>query len=250
MALDQQGAENLFNHVLELWVNPELEKRIKEGLIDDKFRLHIVQVVTVPDKKPIIRFNDEARGKYVARLKPGVLKKDGEEVYTKDLESIYEVLLPSEEQDYGHLTMMQMGEGNWSISFDFRMNKTIAQNKYNAGLQFLDTSKLCKEKGSFSVAIDTLFSALELFVTSQLIVTSEQKYAMKQNHHWTRSKYFDFISLGNDKPEFRKLYTDLYNLRDKARYQNKAIDELTKRKYDECLATVEDIRERVRLRVF
>lgn len=68
--------------------------------------------------------------------------------------------------------------------------------------------------------IDTLFSAVELLATSQLLCISESKYVKKQSHTRTNMKYDSFIRIGNATSEFAKVLNKIWSLTDPARYCN------------------------------
>src|SRR5688572_28006200 len=68
--------------------------------------------------------------------------------------------------------------------------------------------------------IDTLFSAVELLATSQLLCISESKYVKKQSHPRTNVKYNSFIRIGNATSEFAKVLNKIWSLTDPARYCN------------------------------
>jgi hypothetical protein len=55
-------ADNLFDQVLSIWVNPEIEKRKQAGVINDKFVFWAAQVIMDPSGPEQIRLNEEARG--------------------------------------------------------------------------------------------------------------------------------------------------------------------------------------------
>jgi hypothetical protein len=37
LMLDEEGSENAFNQIIDLWIIPEIESRKERGIIDDKF---------------------------------------------------------------------------------------------------------------------------------------------------------------------------------------------------------------------
>ncbi|MDE1765247.1 MAG: hypothetical protein KGI27_03115 [Thaumarchaeota archaeon] len=36
MSLDEEGTKNFLNSIMSIWISPEIEKRRKEGKIDDR----------------------------------------------------------------------------------------------------------------------------------------------------------------------------------------------------------------------
>jgi hypothetical protein len=61
----------------------------------------------------------------------------------------------------------------WKIVFDLRNNKRKAKQLFDTAEEFLNFAKRALEDGSLRVFSDNLFSAAELFITSQLFVMSE-----------------------------------------------------------------------------
>jgi hypothetical protein len=47
--LDQEAGNTLFKHVLEIRVNPEIESRIRNGMISEQFQLYAAQIVSYTD---------------------------------------------------------------------------------------------------------------------------------------------------------------------------------------------------------
>ena len=87
----------------------------------------------------------------------------------------------------------------WLISFDFRTNKELALERYDAGEDFLNVADACFLKGNFRALVDNLFSAVELFVSAQLFIMERQTYTMNPKHRITSLKYNNFINIGNYK---------------------------------------------------
>lgn len=60
---DKEMSHRLFNHVLQIWVNPEVERRIKDGrLPNQSYRLYAAQIISFTDgRENITRLNDEVK---------------------------------------------------------------------------------------------------------------------------------------------------------------------------------------------
>ena len=135
-----------------------------------------------------------------------------------EIEDILEMQMSDDENpNFGHLTMI-LFQKCWKIWFDFRTNKKLALERFNVGQEVLKAADICFNEGLSRAFIDVLFSAVELFVTSQLFVNLGPTYTMKPNHKKTSLKYNDFINTGNYKNEFKRLFNKLTGLRDRARY--------------------------------
>lgn len=220
MALDEEGGENFFNHVMSLWVAPEIKRRKENGTLSDNFAIDKIQVLISPEKKPVIvRLNDEIKAQLVCKFRPSIHKQViGEPVYWKDIDDILDIKLTEhDDPDAAHITMVLFREG-WKIKFDLRNNKRRAKELYDSAREFLNSAKKALDDASMRVFSDNLFSTVELFVTSQLFVMSEYEYVRKPTHAWTQKKYNEFINIGNYKEEYKNIFNKLSGLRSGARY--------------------------------
>ncbi|MGZ5551897.1 MAG: hypothetical protein ACXWE7_14035 [Nitrososphaeraceae archaeon] len=210
---------NLFNHVLEIWINPEIEKREIESRIPKNFQISKIQILIKPGEKPLVRFNDEVLAEIIAHLTPGVRKSVlGEPVYNNEIQKICKIqLTDKDDPDSGHLTMILL-KNKWYIYFDFRMNKKKANARLEVGKEFLNVAEICLNKKYFRAFIDNLFSAVELFVISHLFIISEQEYTLNTTHRNTSHKYNNYIKIGNYKNAFKDLFNKLNGERNNARY--------------------------------
>lgn len=166
MSLDLEAARTLYNHVHEIWVKPELERRKVAGKLPEGFQIEKVQILVWPRGVPSVRLNQELKAEAVARLMPGIKKNNiGEPVNWNEIKEIIAIILTDEDDpNCGHLTMIPFRNG-WVIGFDFRTNKKLALERYYAGDDFLRAAEDCLTKGYFRLFIDNLYSAVELFVT-------------------------------------------------------------------------------------
>ena len=129
----------------------------------------------------------------------------------------------------------------WYIYFDFRTNRQRAYERYQGGKEWLEAAQT-NLKGSKRVFIDNLYSAVELFVTSQLFIISSQKYVTKPTHKSTAWKYNEFIKIGNYKDEFKTLFNKLSGLRNSARYYSNKFT-LSDSDAQEMLKTAHELKE-------
>ena len=60
--LDETFAKNLMQHALDLWINPEIERRRESGTLPDDFAVHRAQVIMNLDADaPEVRLNKEIK---------------------------------------------------------------------------------------------------------------------------------------------------------------------------------------------
>jgi len=224
MSLDEEGAKNLFNSVMNLWIHPEIEKRKKYGKIVDNFILTRAQVILNPKTNSTeVRLNKEVKAIIIGVAKRAI--KVNEEFPLEDgLKEIKEIQLTDrDDPDVGHLTMLQF-QGNWIIHFDFRYFKTKLKEFLQAAKEFLEISKISLEKKVIRSFVDNLFSCVELLATCQIYNMAGKDFEKKRKHRNIQMKYNSFVKIGNFKPEYKDTLNKLSDLRNNARYlQNKFV---------------------------
>lgn len=144
--LDEEGAKTFFNHILQLWIYPELNKRVKDGFISKDYQVTKAQIVLDPNKNSSeVRLNDEVKAVVKIKLKPGIEKQFKEEVFEDEVVEIMDVTLTNEDSpDAGHVTLQF--RGYWIIQFDFRHYRGKAQERLDAAIQFYETAKYFREE--------------------------------------------------------------------------------------------------------
>lgn len=91
--LDEKGAQNLFDQINKLWIEPEVSRRKQAESLPKNFKIFRCLIKLPKDNTPIIDFNDEI--KFVASLKIGRNSiKKGEPIYLHDVQEISAVSPP------------------------------------------------------------------------------------------------------------------------------------------------------------
>jgi uncharacterized protein (UPF0332 family) len=193
-----------------------------------------------------MRLNEEVIAKLICKFKSGIRKQViGEPVFWKEIDDILDIKLSEHDNpDLAHITMVLFRKG-WKIVFDLRNNKRKAKQLFDTAEEFLNSAKRALEDGSLRVFSDNLFSAAELFITSQLFVMTEYEYVRKPTHAWTQKKYNDFINIGNYKEEYKKILNKLSGLRNHARYHKQSF-KLNLEDAKVMLEVVDDLGEHTR----
>jgi hypothetical protein len=165
--LPPEAWSRTFEQAMDLWVRPEIERRRNLGLIDDVFELSAAQVIMREGKPLEVRLNQEIV--VVARMKVATHVRAGDAVNLADVEAVNEILLTDADADAAHLTMINLN-GDWSLAFDFRYNATKARRVMEVAHEFLATAEEARKAGRIRAAIDSLFSAVELMATAELLL--------------------------------------------------------------------------------
>ena len=117
-------------------------------------------------------------------------------------------LSAEDEPDCGHAKPLRVGTRK-SITFDFRYNKALTKEHIETAetaRQFYDAARYALEHKSWSALIDNLFSAAELLARSVLLSRSEAGFRKKTTHKTIKSRYNQWIQLGNLIASHRKVF--------------------------------------------
>ncbi|MFZ0183276.1 MAG: HEPN domain-containing protein [Nitrosotalea sp.] len=240
MSLDDEGAKNLLNSVMDIWILPEIAKRKKDKILDDTFILNRAQVILNPKTNSTeVRLNSEVNALLIGVAKRGI--KVNEVAPLEDMiNEIKEIRLTDrDDPDVGHLTMLQF-QGKWIIHFDFRYFKTKLQEFFESAREFLEISKISFEKKKMRAFVDTLFSCVELLATCQIYNMAGKDFEKKRKHRNIQVKYNSFVKIGNFRPEYKDTLNKLSGLRDNARYLKDKFS-LDDKLAEEFLKIVEDM---------
>jgi uncharacterized protein (UPF0332 family) len=222
--MEEQNYEEFYRkvseHILELYVLPEVKRRQEEGGLETPVELHASQVIFYSDKrKPGIRINSEVKALAKMKLKPGVSKEPGEPVFENELEGLEELhLTKDEDPDCGHATLLKLND-RWLLAFDFIYNKGLAGKHIQAARQFVEVAKFSLEEHLWSAFVDNLFSAAELSAKALLLaLIPDARFREKATHRAIHRRYNRFAHLGNVDSECVQVFNELSKLRYPARY--------------------------------
>lgn len=216
-------AENAFNNIMEIYFNPEIEKRKQEGLLKDDFELLAAQALIFPDeRKTIIRFNDEVSAN--VKIKEGVDKTVTD--FFPDCDEVESIDINEEEfLDCGHIIIIRFKDC-FQLKFDFVYNKKTCKNLLNNAFQFLETSKFAFEKNYMNSYIDNAFSAFELMAKANLLFEANTNINGKTTHK-AISTFFNLRyskSILEDEIELRRIFNKLRIERNNARYLDNEVN--------------------------
>lgn len=239
---DVLGPERTLLHAFNLWINPEVHRRAKAGLIKIPMRLDFAQVLFRPGHQaPEVRLNDEVRGN--AEVDSAQPLVPGKPVYRHEVIALKRFELTDEDADAGHLTIVKMND-RWQMFFDFQQNRNSAAALVTTAEQFATTAELALGQGLQAPFIDNLFNASELLAQARLIRTLAEPPA--KTHRTVGSRINLLAKQGNVDQRFIELFNELSRVRVLARYRG-AIPEL---KSDDPIgrvkAEIAELRERLK----
>lgn len=213
---NKQIYSNLFNQVMSLWVKPEIEKRRKENRLPDSFKLKAVQVIFSIGSTPIVRLNDEVKVLIKAKAKRKIIK--GELVYENDIKEIKELQLVDDERDFGHITIIFFKK-SLSMGFSFIYDTSQSKKFLELGNEYLKSAEVDYRNELFRPMIESLSIAAENFAKARLYLLPDKEIRKAKKHGLIQSKVNIYSRTSNIiGQEFRGVFNDLQNARDKARY--------------------------------
>lgn len=240
--------DRTLNHVMEIFVLPEVNRRQQRGMLPKPAPLWQAQVVFYPDDRPNeIRLNGEVRARAKAILsepvKPG--SPVGTAVTIEQVERWEDIELhPEDDANCGHITLLRCRAG-WVLAFDAIYNKERAADHVGAAEEFLESARLAQSQELVRPMVDNLFSACELAMKAILLTMPDPGFLKKATHkaiHRRASKYY---RRGSVPSHLYQTYNRLRDLRGRARYlKGEFLDEASM--FD---GEIENVRELISLAV-
>ncbi len=212
--LPPEAAQHMMQQAFDLWINPEIERRRRDGSLPDGFQLFMVQQIQRPDGSVSVRFNDEVRG--VAMIRATREMAAGENAFMDDFDGIESFDLVDEELDYGHWTAFFTGK-RWIATFNFLNQRAKCLDLLDKAQQFFESVLVAKSKSHPAVVVDNLFSACELISKAEL-VSSQMLKLDTRTHSQIATQLNRWRKLGNIESAFVDLFNNLANLRTRYRY--------------------------------
>ena len=214
--------QTVFSQALDLWINPEIDRRRNAGRIQDGFELNAAQVLfpsPLDARENVIRLNEEVHAR--ARVKAARAVAEGESLFESDIDDLDLIALEDRaEANSGHLTMIRI-RNRWFIGFDFRRDRQRAQRYLNRAEDFLKAARLCFRHKLESPGIDNLYSSAELAAKAELLVFMAYVPARPRDlkdHGFVRGRYGRWTGLGNAQKSSNSALNRLSRLRPAARY--------------------------------
>ncbi len=224
--MTEEIGQRAFNQTMNIWIIPELERRKKEGRIDEKFILSKAQIVFSLDSgRNEIRFNEEVKA---------IIKFKVE----NDVDKIEKIELTDRDVNCAHITLL-LFKNNWIISFDFRYNKEKSKEHIQASKEFYESAKDNLKNQRLRPFFENAFASAELSAKSILLLLPDKKVLIGKNHKDRISKFENWARLGNVKVEFSTTLSKLASLRGSARYLSS--DDFKRENPKEIISTLKEM---------
>lgn len=227
----EEFARTLVDHVFELWVSPEVQRR---GLALDRPDIRKVLVELEPGEAARVFVNEEVQlvGTSIAKREIA----EGEELTLEDVEEVTDLRPLSVGPNSGWLIIARLGFREL-ISFDFRYNKSRTSVTLARAREYLTVAKTASSI-SADVTIDLAFSAAELAVQSQMMSMQSDTRNHKGRAEWLAA----WTRNDNAPQEYADLLYNLADLRSSARY-GEGSPRLTPTRLPRIMKTIEEMIE-------
>jgi uncharacterized protein (UPF0332 family) len=207
--------ENVVRNALDLWINPEINRRREAGTLPENFSAYAIQVIFDDDLECVqVRLNEEVRAVLEVDFTRDI--KAGDAITISDIGDVKRVQLTKEDPNAGHFTLIRKKEG-WTIAFDFTRNVTRSHQYLDAANEFLKSAEFAFNNKYFRAFIDNLHSTAEL-VAKGLLIMHDSEALKSKKHGQVSGKYNLWGCFGNINVQYTKLLNLLQKLRKSARY--------------------------------
>ena len=215
--ISPSAAQSAAQQLWEAHGAPELERRIASGRRSLDDRVTTWQILVFPDgRQPIVRLEDEVRGLAIVTASRDF--EAGEEVPDSEITGLSDfLLLDGDHDEAGHLTVLQIGEGQ-GIAFDFRYNSAHAAGLSARAHEFLFAAEAALSAGYLNAFAENAYNAGELVAKAELIVSLATDLATAKTHKRVLSSYNQHLKLANTSQDAAGVLNRLASLRKTARY--------------------------------
>ncbi len=249
LPLDGESEEIELNPVqqaFEIWIQPEVERRINSGTWERGTAIIAAQVFLpspLDGEEPMVRLNGEVQASVKVKFKPKVSIKVGDPVNARDIQEIGPVSrLAQDDANAGLITLLLL-ENSWHMSFDFRRDVPRASAILDRAQEFTLSASDSHDLGRDGVSYDNLFSAAELAAKAQLLLYMFFPYKHPNDHGAIFGRYRTWSSSGNVPHQHINALKALRRVRPRARYLQ---GDSPYPEFDELYWTVADMIARTR----
>lgn len=217
--------ENFLDNVFELWFNDALEEKgieredFEKGqvLLKNPFALSQFEDLKSDDSDVEVHVNDDAGVVLQVEIDSDRDIEAGDPIYAHEVEGFEEVILDEDQDDYGHVTVADMGQFGWYINFDFRYNRSYQGPLIDAADEFIDMAEYAKENEKWRAFVENCFHAAERMMKIDVIFMGWSA----ETHADVQARYSDLVDMGIGNPE---LYDVFNQLKGKYRFSASYVD--------------------------
>lgn len=213
--LGDEGAQGLLQQIFEIWINPEVARRIAARTLVAPVNLLFAQVIMNVGKPTRVRLNDEVRARLLVRVTRDVER--GTAVQYGDYDHVQAIELTDDDPNAAHVTIARVKD-QWAITFDFRYNAELVSQTLAAASEFLEIAELALARKHLRAFMENLFAAAELVAKSWLLMTPDERVMNTKKHPFIKARINKEAKLGNVDGDFARVLNKLDSQRENARY--------------------------------
>jgi uncharacterized protein (UPF0332 family) len=214
--LDEEVAQRVFQNTLDIWVRPEIQRRVAEGRLPENIELTAAQVIFNVGAPDVVRLNREVLVQGVFHAVPGV--EAGDVVGRDRVAAIESAELTREDPDAAHVTILAKRKG-WYVAFDLRFNAERVERSRSTAREYLDVAGDALKRGAWTPFLDNLWAAVELLAKAWLLPVGDEALLKSKKHTYVISKFNQQRKHGDVDPRFAALLSELQRMRNAARYE-------------------------------
>jgi hypothetical protein len=214
---DGDWADRAIRNFFDIWINPEIERRLADGRLAKRFPLVAAQIIFNLDGSfPAVRLNDEVHAVVHGASTAGAFEP-GKEYTTNDIARVDGIELTDNDPNAGHVTILILN-GKLHCTFDFRYNAARVSELVAVADEFIDTAMAALEKGNLRPFVENLWSAAELLAKAFLMWGSDTKLLTSTGHGYIKAQLNMSGKFGNIERRWVRLLNEMTRLRNPARF--------------------------------
>ncbi len=212
--ISEEFSENFLENMFDLYFDEELEKKgldrsdFRKGQVFFKGPFSSSQMpdMDAGESDVVVNVNEDAKVKMVAKLKPGERVEEGEAIQDNQIEGFEEIILDEENEDYGHVTIADLGEHGLVYKFDFRRNRSYRGPLLDAADQFIETAEFAFENKLWRAFVENAFHAAERLMKIDVIEMGREA----EGHGDVQSEYAALVKAGPGNEDLADVYNKLH----------------------------------------
>ncbi len=227
--LNEEEIKRVFDQVMNIWVNPEIERRRKEGQIKDGLEIRRAQVVFTPEHPNEVKLNEEIIIKAEVKANREIVKSD--EIKESDINEIKGFIVDCPPNS-GHITLFRFLD-KWIIVFDVRYNEDNIKKILKRSKDFYESAKDDLKNGRIIPFFSNCWDSAELSTICHMLSIGNKN----KGHGENVKNFIEWSKLGNVNKKHANTLSHLKELR-RLKY---SINESTNENFSELLNIVREM---------
>src|SRR5579872_438002 len=186
--MDDEFWNNLFQHTMSLFIDPEVTRRLEAAQIDKSWRMQRAQVIMNVGMPVQIRLNEEVKAVFRARFTGTGAPTIGRAVSADELGPIEGAQLTPADANAGHITLL-FHKDAWFITVDLRYNRARILEYLTTVDQFLGAARDSLAKSRLRPFVDALFVSMEHLARCYLMFQPDETLLKRTSHGFVKTRF-------------------------------------------------------------